>query len=71
MHPALAGVVLRSLCRGRLVNYTLLHDRAVHGEAVGGGLGRVRWCGGGDQGLEDGVLCVVLVFGSDGLAENM
>lgn len=57
MHPALAGVALGSLCRGGLVDHALLHDRAVHGEAVGGGLGGVAGGSCGDEGLEDGVLC--------------
>lgn len=56
MHPALAGVALGPLCGGSLVDHTLLHDRAVHGEAVGGWFGGVARGGGGDEGFEDGIL---------------
>lgn len=58
MHPALSGVAVRAVHRGGLVDQTLLHDRAVHGEAVGGGLGGVGGGGCGYEGFEDGVLCV-------------
>lgn len=56
MHPALSGVVLGSLCGGGLVDHALLHNRAVHGEAVGSGFGGVAGGGCGDEGFEDGVL---------------
>lgn len=59
MHPALSGIALRALCRGALVDHALLHDRAVHGEAVGCWLGGIFGGGGGDEGFQDGVLgCV-------------
>lgn len=57
MHPALAGIALRSLCGGGPVDHALLHDGAVHGEAVGCRLGGVAGSGCRDEGFEDGVLC--------------
>jgi hypothetical protein len=58
VHTALAGVALRAVCGGGLVDDALLHDGAVHGEAVGGGFGGFAGGGGGDEGLEDAVLGV-------------
>ena len=56
MHPTLAGVAGRAVSGGGLVDEALLHDGAVHGEAVrrgsqGGGGG-----GGGEEGFQDSVL---------------
>lgn len=59
MHPALSGVALCALCGGTLIDHALLHDCAVHGEAVRGRLGGVRWGGCGDEGFQDSVLGVV------------
>ena len=56
MHTALAGVALRAVRGNGLVDDTLLHDGAVYGEAVGGGLVGLGGSGGGDEGLKDGVL---------------
>lgn len=63
MHPALAGVGLCAVCCGGLVDEALLHDCAVHGEAVRGwGLGLGVGGGGcGDEGFQDGVLGCWLV----------
>lgn len=59
MHPPLSGVALLALCCGALVDHALLHDRAVHGEAVGCRLGGIFGGGCGDEGFQDGVLgCV-------------
>ena len=56
MHTTLTGIAECAVCSNGGVNHALLHDCAVHGEAVGRGLGGIGGCGGGDQGLEDGVL---------------
>lgn len=56
MHTTLTGIAECAVCSNGWVNHALLHDCAVHGEAVGRGLGGIGGCGGGDQGLEDGVL---------------
>ena len=56
MHTTLAGVAERAISSSGLVNHALLYDCAVHGETEGRGLGGFGRCGGGDQGLEDGVL---------------
>lgn len=56
MHTALAGIAERTVGSGGLVNHALLHDCAVDGESEGGRLVVFGGCGGGDQGLEDGVL---------------
>lgn len=66
MHPALAGVALGALCGSGLVDHALLHDRAVHGEAVGGGFGGVAGRGCGDEGFEDGVLVDLVGSGGSG-----
>lgn len=78
MHPALAGVALRALGRGRLVDHALLHDRAVHREAVRGRFLGVRGGGGGDEGFQDGILDLVRccrgwswVFGVEGEPRTM
>lgn len=59
VHATLASVAERAIRRGGLVNHTLLHNGAVHGEAVGGWS---RCVGGGgcrDEGFEDGILWIV------------
>ena len=56
MHTALASIAERTVGSGGLVNHTLLHDCAVDGESEGSRLVLFGGCGGGDQGLEDGVL---------------
>lgn len=56
MHASLAGIILCSLCSGGLVDHALLHDCAVHGEAVGGWLGGVGGGCCGDEGFQDGAL---------------
>jgi len=56
VHPALSSIALRALRCGALVDNSLLHDRAVHREAVRRWLGRVLWGGCGDQGFQDGIL---------------
>jgi hypothetical protein len=66
VHAALAGVAERAIRRGGLINHALLHNGAVHGEAVGGWSRCVRGGGRGDEGFEDGVLWIV-VFVLDGL----
>lgn len=58
MHTALASVAECALGGGGLIDDTLLHDGAVHGEAVRRGLGGFGG-GGGDQSFEDGVLFIV------------
>lgn len=55
MHTPLASVAECALGGSGLVNHTLLHNGAVHGEAVGRGLGGFG-SGGTDQSFEDGVL---------------
>ena len=57
VHTTLAGIAKCAICSNGRVNHALLHDCAVHGEAVRRRLGGIGGCGGGDQGLEDGVLC--------------
>jgi hypothetical protein len=65
VHAALSGIALCALGCGALVDHALLHDCAVYGEAVGGGLGGVRGGGSGDKAFQDGVLgelsCAFLV----------
>lgn len=56
MHTTLAGIAECAIRSNGGINHALLHDCAVHSEAVGRGLGGFG-CGGGDQGLEDSVLC--------------
>jgi hypothetical protein len=74
VHAALAGVGLCAVRGGGPVDEALLHDCAVHGEAVGGwglGLG-VGGGGGGDEGFQDGVLrwwLVLLGCGMDWMVE--
>lgn len=67
MHAALASVALRAVRSSGLVDDTLLHDGAVHSEAVGRGLVGLCRCGGGDEGLEDSVLGIGGLFGKDGI----
>ena len=55
MHTPLASVAECALGGSGLVDHTLLHNSAVHGEAVGRGLGGFGG-GGTDQSFEDGVL---------------
>lgn len=55
MHTPLASVAERAFGGSGLVNHALLHNSAVHGEAVGRGLGGFGG-GGADQSFEDGVL---------------
>jgi hypothetical protein len=59
VHPALASVVLCALGSSGLVDHALLHDRAVHGEAVGSRGGGVGGGSSGDESLEDGVLIIM------------
>lgn len=59
MHAALAGVAERAIRRGGLVNHTLLHNGAVHSEAVRSWSRCVGGGGRGDEGFEDGVLWIV------------
>lgn len=61
MHPALAGVGLCAVGGGGLVDHSLLHDCAVHGEAVRGGSLGVGGGGGSDEGFQDGALRSPLV----------
>ena len=56
MHTALAGVAGGTLCSGGLVDQTLLHDGAVHGEPVWRGCRGSRRGGSADESFEDGVL---------------
>ena len=56
MHATLAGVAKRTIRRGGLVNHTLLHNGAVHSEAVGSWRRGIRGGGSGNEGFEDGVL---------------
>lgn len=62
MHTTLTGIAERTVGSGRLVNQSLLDDGAVDGESEGSRLGGFGGCGGGDQGLEDGVLEVSASF---------
>lgn len=57
MHTTLTGIAECAVCSNGGVNHALLHNCAVHGEAVRRGLGGIGGCGGSDQGLKDGVLC--------------
>lgn len=65
MHPTFAGVGLCAVRRGGLVDHSLLHDCAVHGEAVGGGSLGVGGGGGSDEGFQDGALGSQLVCGCE------
>lgn len=56
MHTTLTGIAECATLGDGRVNHALLHDCAVHGEAVGRRLGGIGRCGSGDQGLKDGVL---------------
>jgi hypothetical protein len=56
VHTTLASIAKCAICSNGRVNHALLHDCAVHGEAVGRGLGGIG-CGSSNQSLEDGVLC--------------
>lgn len=56
VHSTLTSVVLCALSGSGLVNHALLHDGAVHGEAVGSRGGRVGGSSSGDKSFEDSVL---------------
>jgi hypothetical protein len=56
VHTTLTSIAESAIRSDGRVNHALLNDCAVHGEAVGRGLGGFGGCGGGDQGLKDGVL---------------
>lgn len=56
VHTALASVAGGTLCGGRLVDQTLLHDGAVHGEPVWGCCRGGRGGGSADECFEDSVL---------------
>lgn len=65
MHPAFAGVGLCAVRCGGLVDHSLLHDCAVHSEAVGGGSLGISGGGGSDECFQDGALRSRLVCGCE------
>lgn len=56
MHPALASIALCAVGGGGLINQSLLHDGAVHGETVRGRCLGVWGSGGRDKSFQNGVL---------------
>lgn len=61
MHPALPGIALRTVRSGGLIDQSLLHDRAVHREAVRRGFGGLGGGSSGDEGFKDSVLASLVV----------
>lgn len=56
VHPALASIGLCAVGGGSLINHSLLHDGAVHGETVRGRCLGVWGSSGRDESFQNGVL---------------